>query len=134
MNKSKFFSSVSVYKLSLGGSPFFVILFLILTNNAIYFQTLLIAIHIAICIKLILPLSKLKKYRQHLNEKVDFYIKGYSIKIFPQFLFSCIYIYMFMYIDTLDNTLRFHVRGITLDPFIKMVVKSLFHFLFFILF
>lgn len=98
MNNSNFFSNVSVYKLSLIGSPFLVILFFILKDNAIYFQTLLMAIHVAICIKLILPLSKLRKYRQHFNQMVDFYLKGYSIKIFPQFLYSCIYICSCMWI------------------------------------
>jgi hypothetical protein len=131
MNKSKFFSNGSVYKLSIVGSPFLIILFLILKNNAIYFQTFLMAINVAICIRLILPFSKLKKYRLHLDQMVDFYIKGYTIKIYPQFLLSCIYIYMFMYVSTFEDTSWFQLRGITLDPFIEMVVKSYISFSFF---
>lgn len=131
MNKSNFFSNGSVYKLSIVGSPFLIVLFLILKNNAIYFQTFLMAINVAFCLRLIFPFSKLNKYRQHLDQMVDFYIKGYSIRIFLQFLYSCFYIYMFMYVDTLDNTSWFQLRGITSDPFIEMVVKSYISFSFF---
>lgn len=124
MNKSNFFSNPTVYWLSLASFPFGILLFLILKNNAIFFQTLLMTIHVAICIRLVLPLSKLKKYKEHYKQLVDFYIYGYSIKIFPQYLIICFCIYFFIYVDTIDNTTEFIVRGKSLDPFIKLVIKS----------
>lgn len=38
---------------------------------------------------------------------------------------------MFMYVDMIDNTTAFIVKGKTLDPFIKLVIKSYISFAFF---
>lgn len=131
MNKANFFLNSKLYWLCIASFPFGILIFLILKNNAIYFQTLLMAIHVAICIRLILPFSKLKKYKEQYEQQVDFYILGYSIKIFLQFLIIFICIYYFIYVDTIDNTIGFIVRGETLDPIIKLVIKSYISFAFF---